>query len=119
ANALNISADLVAVGSGMNLLNAGPTSIWALVAGAAISALVVTGSFELVARVFKLLCLALLSYIAMLFIVHVDWKSVASATFVPRLASSSSYLALLVAVLGTTISPYLFFWQTLHRVEEM
>jgi len=119
ANALNISADLVAIGSGMNLLHAGPTSIWALVAGAGISVLVVTGSFELVARVFKLLCIALLSYIAMLFIVHVDWKSVASATFLPQLSSSSSYLALLVGVLGTTISPYLFFWQTLHRVEEM
>src|SRR5712692_11030440 len=60
ANALNISADLVAIGSGMNLLHAGPTSIWALVAGAGISVLVVTGSFELVARVFKLLCIALL-----------------------------------------------------------
>lgn len=55
----------------------------------------------------------------MLFIVHVDWKNVASATFLPHLSSSSSYLALLVGVLGTTISPYLFFWQTLHRVEEM
>lgn len=119
ANALNISADLVAVGSGMNLLHAGPTSIWALVAGAGISVLVMTGSFELVARVFKLLCIALLSYIAMLFIVHVDWRSVAAATFLPHLSSSGSYLALLVAVLGTTISPYLFFWQPLHRVEEM
>jgi Mn2+/Fe2+ NRAMP family transporter len=89
------------------------------VAGAGISVLVISGSFELVARVFKLLCLALFSYIAMLFIVHIDWGSVATAMFAPRLESSSSYLALLVAVLGTTISPYLFFWQSLHRVEEM
>lgn len=119
ANALNISADLVAVGSGMNLLHVGPTAVWALVAGVGISILVVTGSFELVAGVFKLLCIALLGYIAMLFIVRVNWASVASATLLPRISSSSSYLALLVAVLGTTISPYLFFWQTLHRVEEM
>jgi Mn2+/Fe2+ NRAMP family transporter len=119
ANALNIAADLVAIGSGMQLLHAGPTAIWALVAGTGISVLVMTGSFELVARVFKLLCLALLSYIAMLFIVHVNWTGVATATFSPHLSLSSSYVALLVAVLGTTISPYLFFWQSVHRVEEM
>jgi Mn2+/Fe2+ NRAMP family transporter len=119
ANALNIAADLVAIGSGMHLLHVGPTTIWALVAGAGISALVMTGSFDLVARVFKLLCLALVSYIAMLFIVHIRWTSVAAAMFPPHLQSGSSYLGLLVAVLGTTISPYLFFWQSLHRVEEM
>lgn len=119
ANALNIAADLVAVGSGMHLLHAGPATVWALFAGAAISALLVTGSFELVARVFKLLCLSLLSYIAMLFVVQANWGSVVRSTFVPRLSVSSSYVALLVAVLGTTISPYLFFWQSLHRLEEM
>ena len=119
ANALNIAADLVAVGSGMHLLHAGPPALWAVIAGAAISTFLVTGSFELVARVFKVLCLALFSYIAMLFVVKVDWGSVARSTFVPHLSVSSSYVALLVAVLGTTISPYLFFWQSLHRLEEM
>ena len=119
ANALNIAADLVAVGSGMHLLHAGPTAVWALVAGAAISALLVTGSFELVARVFKLLCVALLAYVAMLFVVKVNWGSVARGTFVPHLSLGSSYVALLVAILGTTISPYLFFWQSMHRLEEM
>ena len=71
ANALNIAADLVAVGSGMRLLHAGPSALWALVAGAAISIFLVTGSFELVARAFKLVCLALFSYVAMLFVVNV------------------------------------------------
>src|SRR5260370_28465810 len=98
----------------MNLLHAGPASIWAPVAGVGISALVLSGSFELVARVFKLLCVVLLSYIGMLFIVNVNWTSVASATFLPHLQTGGAYLALLVAVLGPTISPYLFFWQTLH-----
>jgi NRAMP (natural resistance-associated macrophage protein)-like metal ion transporter len=119
ANALNIAADLVAVGSGMQLLHAGPTVVWALVAGAGISALLLTGSFELVARVFKLLCIALLAYIAMLFVVKVNWGSVARDTFVPHLSFGSTYTALLVAILGTTISPYLFFWQSMHRLEEM
>jgi NRAMP (natural resistance-associated macrophage protein)-like metal ion transporter len=119
ANALNIAADLVAIGSGMSLLHAGPTVVWAVVAGVALTILIISGSFELVARVFKLLCLALLSYIAMLFVIHVDWAHVARATFVPRFSLSSNYLGLLVAVLGTTISPYLFFWQSLHRLEDM
>jgi Mn2+/Fe2+ NRAMP family transporter len=119
ANALNVAADLVAVGSGMQLLHAGPAGVWAPLAGLTISALLVTGSFESVARVFKLLCLALFSYIAMLFIVNVSWGRVARATLIPHLAFHSTSLALLVAILGTTISPYLFFWQNLHRLEEM
>ncbi|HET8894361.1 MAG TPA: Nramp family divalent metal transporter, partial [Gaiellaceae bacterium] len=119
ANALNVAADLVAVGSGMHLLHAGPTAVWSVVAGLAISAFLLTGSFEVVARVFKLLCLALFSYIAMLFIVKVHWGSVARGTFLPHLSVGSSYIALLVAILGTTISPYLFFWQSMHRLEEM
>jgi Mn2+/Fe2+ NRAMP family transporter len=119
ANALNIAADLVAVGSAMQLLHAGPTTIWALLAGLAVSALLLSGSFEFVARIFKVLCLALFSYIAILFIVHVDWAGVAHATFVPHLSLRSAELGLLVAILGTTISPYLFFWQNLHRLEEM
>src|SRR6202521_1381513 len=119
ANALNIAADLVAVGAGMHLLHAGPPVVWALVAGAAISVLLLTGSFETVARVFKLLCVALLAYIAMLFVVKVNWGRVARGTFVPHLSFGRSYIALLVAVLGTTISPYLFFWQSMHRLEKM
>jgi Mn2+/Fe2+ NRAMP family transporter len=78
-----------------------------------------TGSFDFVARVFKVLCLALLSYVVMLFVVHVQWGDVATSLLTPQVAGDSSYLGLLVAVLGTTISPYLFFWQSLHRVEEM
>ena len=119
ANALNIAADLLAVGAGMHLLHAGPTALWPLLAGVAITVLVVTGSFELVALVFKLLCLALFSYLAMLFVIKINWGSVLHATLVPQLSLRRSYLALLVAALGTTISPYLFFWQSLHRLEDM
>jgi NRAMP (natural resistance-associated macrophage protein)-like metal ion transporter len=119
ANALNIAADLVAIGSGMELLHAGPAWVWALVAGAAITVLVLLGGFTVVQYVFKFLCLAVFTYIAVLFVAHVPWKTVAVNTFVPHITWSKDYLALLVAVLGTTISPYLFFWQTAHRVEEM
>ncbi len=119
ANALNIAADLVAIGSGMNLLHAGPVWVWALIAGMLITGLVVWGSFDQIARVFKLLCLALLSYFGVLFAVHVNWSQVATHTLVPHITFSKGFIALLVAVLGTTISPYLFFWQSTHRLEEM
>jgi len=119
ANALNIAADLLAVGGGMNLLHAGPAVVWALIGGVAVTAAVMAGSFEWLARVFKVLCAALLAYMAVLVLAHPNWMSVASHTLIPHIEFSSDYLALLVAVLGTTISPYLFFWQSAHRLEEL
>jgi NRAMP (natural resistance-associated macrophage protein)-like metal ion transporter len=119
ANALNIAADLVAVGSGMTLLHAGPTWIWALLAGVAITALVMFGSFPRIALVFKLLCATLVVYFVVAVMVHPPGGQVLTGTFVPRLHFNATYLTLLVAVLGTTISPYLFFWQSAHRLEDM
>ena len=119
ANALNIAADLVAVGSGMNLLHLGPTWLWALVAGAGITTLLVLGSFARIALVFKVLCVALLSYLVVVVMVTSDWLTVLKHLVVPTLEASNTYLALMVAILGTTISPYLFFWQNAHRLEEM
>ena len=119
ANALNIAADLVAIGSGMTLLHAGPTWVWALVAGVTVSTLLMLGTFARIARVFKVLCVALLSYVVVAVWVTGNWAAVARATVVPHLQFDSAYLALLVGVLGTTISPYLFFWQSAHRLEEM
>jgi NRAMP (natural resistance-associated macrophage protein)-like metal ion transporter len=119
ANALNIAADLVAIGEGMHLIGVGPSSVWALVAGALITVLLAAGSFLQIARVFKVLCAALLAYIAVLFLVRIPWQTVILNTVVPHVQLSSAYIALLVAVLGTTISPYLFFWQPMHRVEDM
>lgn len=119
ANVLNIAADLVAVGSGMTLLHAGPTWLWALVGGVAITALVMFGSFARIALVFKLLCAALLVYFVVAVLVHPPVGQVVAGTFIPRVHLNSTYLTLLVAVLGTTISPYLFFWQSAHRLEDM
>ena len=119
ANALNIAADVVAIGSGMNLLNAGPTWIWALLAGATITSLLILGSFSRIALVFKVLCAPLLAYVVVAILVTHQWGEVLSNTVVPHIQLNKTYLALLVAVLGTTISPYLFFWQSAHRIEEM
>jgi NRAMP (natural resistance-associated macrophage protein)-like metal ion transporter len=119
ANGLNIAADLVAIGSGMNLLNAGPAWIWALLAGGAITWLLVIGSFARIALGFKVLCAPLLAYVVVAILVTHQWGKVLTYTVVPHIQLNKTYLALLVAVLGTTISPYLFFWQSAHRIEEM
>lgn len=119
ANGLNISADLVAIGSGMSLLHAGPTWLWALLAGGLITWLLVLGSFARIALVFKVLCAPLLAYVVVAILVTHQWGEVLSHTVVPHIQLNKTYLALLVAVLGTTISPYLFFWQSAHRIEEM
>ena len=119
ANALNIAADLVAIGSGMQLLHLGPTWLWALVAGVLLTALIALGTFARIALVFKVLCAALLSYLVVAVLVTHQWGSVLDHTFIPHVQLNKSYLALLVATLGTTISPYLFFWQNAHRLEDM
>jgi len=119
ANALNIAADLVAVGAGMHLLHAGPTALWAVLAGAIIMALLISGSFAIIARVFKVLCAALLAYLAELCFIKIPWGTVLFNTVVPHIEFNRTYVALLVGVLGTTISPYLFFWQSMHRIEDM
>ncbi len=119
ANTLNIAADLVAIGSGMNLLKAGPTWLWALIAGAAITVLLVKGTFSRIELVFRALAAALLVYIVVAVIVTHDWLRVLDNTVVPHVHFNKAYIALLVALLGTTISPYLFFWQNANRLEEM
>jgi NRAMP (natural resistance-associated macrophage protein)-like metal ion transporter len=119
ANTMNIAADLLAIGSGMTLLKVGPTWLWALAAGVAITALLILGTFDRIALVFKLLCAALLTYLVVAVMVTHNWMPVLTHTFVPHVEFTSSYLGLLIAVLGTTISPYLFFWQGAHRLEEM
>jgi NRAMP (natural resistance-associated macrophage protein)-like metal ion transporter len=119
ANTLNIAADISAVGEGMNLLHAGPASVWAPIAGIAITGLIVAGSFEKISVVFKFLCLALLSYVVVLVAASPSWSDVLTHTLVPHIEFTKGYMLLFVAVLGTTISPYLFFWQSANRVEEL
>jgi Mn2+/Fe2+ NRAMP family transporter len=80
---------------------------------------IVLGSFALIARAFKILCLALFAYVAEVIIVQPGFRTLAIQTLIPHFQLSRSYFALLVAVLGTTISPYLFFWQSAHRIEEL
>ena len=119
ANVLNLAADVAAVGAGMNLLHAGPAWVWALAGGFAVLVLLVRGSFRLVARVFNALALSLFVYVVVVVFTHPDWPSVVGHAFVPHVQLSKGYAAMVVAILGTTISPYMLFWQSGHRIEEM
>jgi NRAMP (natural resistance-associated macrophage protein)-like metal ion transporter len=119
ANALNIAADLSAIGQGAALLHAGPAPVWTAIAGAAIFVLVARFSFDVISRVFKWLCVTLLTYVVVLFAANVSWAQVGRGLVGAQFQMSAVYWKLIVAILGTTISPYLFFWQSAHRVEEL
>ena len=100
ANLLNITADVVAIGEGMTLLHLGSAAVWAVVAGVVITVLIIAGSFEAIARVFKVLCAALLTYVVVMFAARPSWPEVVSHTLVPHVEFTSQYMLLLVAVLG-------------------
>jgi NRAMP (natural resistance-associated macrophage protein)-like metal ion transporter len=119
ANTLNAAADLMAIGQGMELLGAGPDHVWSAIAGIGIAFVLLAGGFAVISKIFKWLCLALLAYVAVLFVANVDWADVVAGLLGLQFRFSLEYLGLIVAVLGTTISPYLFFWQSAHRVEEL
>jgi NRAMP (natural resistance-associated macrophage protein)-like metal ion transporter len=119
ANTVNIGADLGAMGEAMKLVLGGPAHAWTVLLGALSLVLVVCMPYRRYVHVLKWLCLAVLAYVATAFAVRVPWGEVLHATLVPQISSSRDYLTGLVAVLGTTISPYLFFWQASQEVEEM
>ncbi|HEY1105721.1 MAG TPA: divalent metal cation transporter, partial [Agromyces sp.] len=119
ANGLNVAADLLAVGEGMALVGAGPAHIWSAVAGLGIGAALFFGSFEIVAKVIRWLCLSLFAYVGVLVVANVEWGDVLRGLAGLDFSLLPAYLGMIVAILGTSISPYLFFWQTEDRVEEL
>jgi NRAMP (natural resistance-associated macrophage protein)-like metal ion transporter len=118
ANTINVGADIGAIAAAINLLVPIPAIWMVLPVALAILALQFFGSYRLIANVFKWLTLALLAYIASAFFAHPDIGQVLRGTFVPTISLNSGFIATLVAILGTTISPYLFFWQSNQEVEE-
>lgn len=119
ANVLNVAADLNAIGRGMELLHAGPGAIWTVIAGLAIAATVLLGSFGMISKIFKWLCLTLLIYVGVLFVSHVHWSDVLAGLVGIQFQPTPAYLDLAVGVLGTSISPYMFFWQSAQRVVDL
>lgn len=118
ANTLNIAADIAAMGEALHMMVGGPEHGHALVFGLLCTALPMRLNYEAMVRVLKWLTLALLSYVAVVFMLHIDWEKVLVGTLVPNLQASGNYWMVVVAVLGTTISPYLFFWQAAQEAEQ-
>ena len=118
ANTINAGADILAIAAGLNLLVPIPINAMIFPIGLAILAAQVWGSYRAIASVFKWLTLALFAYIGAALLSRPDWGEVLMGTFVPTLRFDREYLAMMVAILGTTISPYLFFWQASQEVEE-
>ncbi len=119
ANVINIGADIGAMGDAVRLLIGGPALLYSVAFAALCVVLEVYGSYAKCCSIFKWLTLVLLSYVLTVFMVHAPWKAVAKGTFIPSFQRSSDYWATFIAVLGTTISPYLFFWQASQETEEI
>ena len=119
ANTINAAADIMAIAAGINLLI--PIPIVALVLPISLLILVVQvwGSYNLIQKIFKWLTLALFAYIGSAFLARPDWHEVLKGTLIPTVHLDSNFLSMLVAILGTTISPYLFFWQANQEVEDL
>ncbi|QQS20434.1 divalent metal cation transporter [Candidatus Saccharibacteria bacterium] len=119
ANAFNIGADLGAMAKAVQLLRPGLSFSWLVVGFAVFSLLLqVLMPYAKYAKYLKWLALVLLSYIVSAILARIDWTEALQHTFVPDLTINRDSLLLICAILGTTISPYLFFWQTSQEVEE-
>ncbi|PZR64535.1 MAG: hypothetical protein DLM53_00075 [Candidatus Eremiobacter antarcticus] len=119
ANTINAGADIGAIAAAVNLLVPKVPIVSLIVPiGLGILALQVWGSYRTIAKTFKWLSLALLAYIGAAFFAHPPAAQVLHGTFVPHISFTTAYLTTLMAIFGTTISPYMFFWQTNQEVEE-
>jgi len=117
SNTVNIGADLGGMAAAMEMMTGATALLWLPVFAALIVVLLIWSSYRHIARVFKWLTLVLFAYVAAAILAHPRWSEVVGATFLPHLELSTNYLATFVAILGTTISPYLFFWQAAQEVE--
>ncbi len=119
ANTINIAADVSAMGDALALLIGGPGRIYAAGFGSASLLLQIFVPYSKYVRMLKWLTLALLAYVAVVFTVDIPWNDVATALVMPSITWSAATITTIVAVFGTTISPYLFFWQASQEVEDL
>ena len=118
ANTVNIAADLSAMGEAMRLLAGGPAERFTIAFGLGSLVLQLFVPYHRYVRVLKWLTMALLAYVGVVFTVGIPWTQVIAGTLWPHLPFSAPAITTLVAVFGTTISPYLFFWQASEEVED-
>ena len=118
ANTINIGSDLAGMADAAEMLTGINSHLYVVLFGAAIAVATVMFRYYQIANILKWLALTLFAYVITTFLIGPDWRSVAHDTFVPSWPDSHEAWATLVAILGTTISPYLFYWQASQEVEE-
>jgi len=118
ANFINLGADLGAMADALRLLIGGPSGLYVILFAAFCAVLEIFSNYNSYVKILKWLTLALFAYVAAAFGVKIPWGTVAHDTFIPSITWSTDYLVLIVAILGTTISPYLFFWQASEEAED-
>jgi NRAMP (natural resistance-associated macrophage protein)-like metal ion transporter len=119
ANTINIGADLGAMGEAVGLLLGGPHLAYVVLFGAVCAVLQIVMQYTRYVSVLKWLTLALFAYFGTIMVVEVPWAEVAWGLLVPSFSSDGAFWTTVVAILGTTISPYLFFWQASQEVEDI
>jgi NRAMP (natural resistance-associated macrophage protein)-like metal ion transporter len=119
ANTINIGADVAAMGAAGNLLAGSGATLFTLAAVAISLLLQVFVPYHSYVGYLKWLTLVLFAYVGVVFAIHIDWLSIGAHVIAPRFHPSAASITMIVAVFGTTISPYLFFWQTSEEVEDM
>jgi Mn2+/Fe2+ NRAMP family transporter len=118
ANTINLGADLGAMGAAAQLIVPVSFTVLVLFFTALILILEIFTSYRTYARILKWLCVTLFSYVITVFLVHEPWGVILKATFVPHIEFSSAFFFIITGVIGTTISPYMFFWEASEEVEE-
>ena len=118
ANVVNIGADLSGMAAAMEMTTGWSARFWMPIIAVGLLLLLFFSSYKRIAQVFKWLTMVLLAYVVTAFLARPDWLGVLEGTLVPHVRLDRTFLATFVAVIGTTISPYLFFWQAAEEVEE-
>jgi NRAMP (natural resistance-associated macrophage protein)-like metal ion transporter len=119
ANVINLGADIGAMGAALGLLIGGPIQLYAVVFGIVCVLLETFMSYARYCAALKWTTLCLFAYVAVVFAAHVPWGTALASTLIPHFDFDKSHAMAMVAILGTTISPYLFFWQAGQEVEEL
>ena len=119
ANVINLAADLGAMAEVTRLAIGGPEALYALAFGAVSLGLQAWLPYRRYVRILKWLTLSLLAYVGVAMVAHVDWTAALAGALLPRVHWNAETVKMVVAILGTTISPYLFFWQAAQEVEEI
>jgi len=119
ANSINLAADINAMGAAVQLVIGGPAQVYGALLALVSVVLQIRMSYMRYSNILKWLTLSLFAYVATVFAVHVDWGATLRGSLIPNFTSDGKFLIMLIALLGTTISPYLFFWQSSAEVEEV